>query len=142
MFKILLLLSLIFIYFGNLFGQNAEPCKVSKNLGGKYKLVFGETSVVKEKKIFFLQIKLKPKNFTREYLLQTAQRIGETYCNENVIRAEILDSSDKRRFDDLTPAPAFSPATKAVYNLDKTAGKESIQLVSNDKVVDEIVIKN
>lgn len=137
-----MLLSLIFVYSTNLFGQTAEPCKVSENLGGKYKLVFGETSVVKERKIFFLHIKIKPKNFSKEYLTQTAQRIRETYCNENIINAEILDSSDKRKFDDLTPPPTFSPATKAVYSLDRNTGKELIQFVSNDKVTGEIVIKN
>lgn len=142
MFRILLFLVLIFVSSVNLFAQNTEPCQVSKNLGGKYTLVYGETSVVEGRKIFFLKIKLKPKNFTKEYLLQTAQRIKESYCRENIINTEILDSSDKRKFDDLTPPPIFSPATKAVYSLDKTTGKELIQFVSNDKVVDEIVMKN
>lgn len=141
MFQSFLFLLLIAVSFTNLFAQKSL-CKASQNLGGKYKIVYGETSVVEGKEIFFLKIKLKPKNFTKEYLLQTAQRIKETYCNEIIINTEIMDGSDKRAFDDLTPPPVFSPATKALYSMNKITGKELIQFVSNDRVVDEIVIKD
>ena len=132
----------IFIFFIASFAQDKQSCKVTKNLGGKYKLADSYTNTFEGKNIFFLKIKLKPKYINKENLLKVAQRIRETYCNENIINAEIWDSSDKRIFDDLTPPPIFSPRTRAIYSLDRLENKELIQFIAQDKITDEIRIRN
>lgn len=129
-------------FSNHLFAQAGQPCKVTENLGGKYKFVSGDTSIVEGRKIFFLTIKLKPNKFNKEYLMQVAQRIRETYCKEGKINTVILDSSDNRKFDDLTPPPIFPPAAKALYSLDKIENRELIQFISSSKVTDEIKLRN
>ncbi|HMS39561.1 MAG TPA: hypothetical protein PKE69_04990 [Pyrinomonadaceae bacterium] len=142
LFRIFLICLLIFVFSTANFAQNKQSCKVTKNLGGKYKLDDSYTSLVEGRGIFFLRIKLKPKNINKGYLLEVAQRIKETYCNENIIYAEIWDSSDKRIFDDLTPPPIFPPWARAIYSLDRIENKEMIQFISSDKITDEIRIQN
>jgi hypothetical protein len=122
----------------NLFAQNRQACKVTKNVGGKYKLY--NSLYRNDGKHLFLQIKLAPEKINKEYLLKVAQRIRETYCNEEDIHAEIRDSSDKREFDDLIPPPKFPPWARAIYILDKTKNREAIQFISSDKIAEEITV--
>jgi hypothetical protein len=134
----------VLLFFGvllcsvNLFAQNRQACVITKNLGGKYKLY--QSLSMDDGKHLFLQIKLSPEKINKEYLLKVAQRIRETYCNEEAIHAEIWDGSDKRKFDDLVPPPRFPPWARAVYVLDKTKNREAIQFISADKIAEEIPI--
>ena len=122
----------------NLSAQNRQTCKITKNLGGKYKL---SKSLYRDNgKHLFLQIKLSPEKINKEYLLKVAQRIREIYCSQEDIFAEIWNGSDKREFDDLIPPPKFPPWARAVYILDKTKNREAIQFISFDKVAEEIPI--
>jgi hypothetical protein len=139
-FRISFACLLIFSFSGYLFAQNKQPCKVTKNSGGKYKFVNGETSIVTAGKIFFLTIKLPQEKFNKEYLLKVARRIKETYCNEDKIIAQLWNSSDKRKFTDLVPLPVFPPWMKALYSVDRIENKEVIQFISSDKVIEEIKI--
>jgi hypothetical protein len=124
----------------NLSAQEKQSCQITEKLGGKFKVVKSSISLVDKRNIFFLTIKLSPEKFTKDYLLKVAQRVREKYCNETIIYTEIWDSSDKRKFDDLMPAPIYSPWTKAFYSLDKTSGKELIRLIADSKVSEEILL--
>ncbi len=129
---------LIFVFAAICFAQTETPCKLSKDLGGKYKYVSGESGVVEGKKIFFLNIKLSHEKLNEKYLREVARRIKETFCSEKIIYTEIWDKSEIRNYDDLTPPPIFPPWTRALYNLDRLNGKETLNFIVNDKVTGDI----
>jgi hypothetical protein len=140
LFQILFVCCLAAVFAGNLFAQDKTACRVNKKSGGKYKFVKSSISNVEGTNVLFLTVKLSPEKFTDDYLSNVARRIRETYCNETIIYTEIWDSSDKRVFDDLTPAPRYSPWTKAFYSLDRKSGKEMLYFVVAGKIGDEIKI--
>lgn len=111
---------------------------MTKDLGGRFKVMDDSLSVVEGRKIFFLYAGLKGSQFSEDNLKKVARRIRETYCAEPVINAVIIDKSDRRRFDDLTPPPIFPPSTRALYSLDRTRGEEKLQFYRNEKYGAEI----
>lgn len=138
--KLTLICILIFVSAAICFAQTKTSCNLSKNSGGKYKYVSGETGVVEGEKIFFLTIKISPEKFNEKYLREVARRIKETFCHEQIINAQIWDKSEIKKYDDLTPAPIFPPWTRALYSLDRSNGRETLSFIVNDKITGEIKI--
>jgi len=140
LFQILFICCSVAVFAGDFFAQDKTACRVTKEPGGKYKFVKKSVSNVEGTNVLFLTVKLSPEKFTDDYLSKVARRIRATYCNETIIYAEIWDSSDKRTFDDLTPAPLYSPWAKAFYSLDRKTGKETLYFIVAGKAANEIKI--
>lgn len=108
-------------------------CKVTKGIGGKFRVRWSDTSNIAGGKRVLIDIGLKGSQFSEAYLRKVAQRIRETYCNEIEINAVIIDMSDRRKYDDLTPPPVYPPSTRALYFLDRTSGEERLQFYRDEK---------
>lgn len=132
--------SLILIVNAIACGQTLSECKVEKRLGGKYKIVHASASLIAGQRVFFITIKMRANKFNDNYLRKVARRIRATYCKENVISVEMWDSEDDTVYDDLTPPPVYSPATRALYYLDRTTGKEQLNYYKNEKVGPAILV--
>lgn len=119
-----------------------KDCPITKNLGGKYRFVDSSTDVIEGRKVFFLTIGLAKDKFSEDYLRSVARRVNQTYCHEQKIDVVILDVSDKRKFDDLTPPPIFPPATRAIYSIDRETKVEKLNFFRAEKIGKEIKIED
>ena len=118
--------------------QTPQKCAVSKNTGGKFKLKYSSYSLIDQGNVLFLTVKVKPGKLNTKGLTEIGRRIGETYCRENYILAEIQDSSIKLpKLDDIMPPRPFGLATKWVYSIDRKKGEEEIVAVSEDGKIDK-----
>lgn len=119
-----------------------EICDVGRQPKAGYALISQEISTVERRRILFLTIGLKHDKFTDQNLRQVVIRLKTAYCRENQIDVIIIDLSDKRVFDDLTPPPIFPPATRALYSLDRERRTETLHRYANEKYQDEIILKD
>lgn len=121
----------ILLFSGTLTGQ--EECKVSKNTKVRYAIVDKHVSTIEGSRTLFLFIALGGNDFTDENLRNVAWRIKEIYCKENTINLVMLDKSDKRKFDDLTPPPIFPSSTRALYYLVRDKNIEQLRHYKDGK---------
>lgn len=124
--------------------QQPKKCAIPKKLGGKYKLVSIGHSV-EGPLTLGLRVVVKPENFSREYMLQFAQRVKLEYCNEQRITVVIFDdylaAKSARIVVDYLVGRDAAPELRGFYSLDRTTGEEGIQFSTvRGKPADEIVI--
>lgn len=74
-------------------GKLAPPkkCKVSGNVGGKYKFLFSSRNSTTESKALSVFVVIKSPNINKQFLLDFVKRIRQEYCNEPNILVEIFD---------------------------------------------------
>lgn len=138
-------LVLLLVFFGSMLviypqDSSIKRCSIPKGIGGKYKRSFatrlatGKTSI---------DVVIKPKHFTREYLLEFAKRIRAEYCNEKILHVSIFDNERAitgAGYVWIITAGAVEKR-RGTYLLDRNTGEEAIEYGSEPgKPIDEIRI--
>ena len=108
--------------------QKIEKCTVKHLPGGKYR-VFSEFHVIGKTDELLLDVILKPKDFTKEFMRDFADRVKKTYCNENVISVQIFD--DKKAAIgadyDFVVSHGEIDRRRGTYYLNRTNGKDAVE---------------
>src|SRR5262249_20296841 len=107
--------------------QTPKTCKANLD-GGKYHVISADLEKDQKGNPFLdLTIEVEKDKFNEEDLVKIAQRIRETYCNENNISGFIVEKPEKKlKLDDVTPAPIFPIGTRCLYTLDRQKNHEVI----------------
>jgi hypothetical protein len=112
------------------FAQEKEvnKCSVPKSNGGKYKIA-SESRLVGKSGEIILEIVIKPKNFTKEYMTEAAKRIRAEYCNDDVLYVSIFDSEKAIRgwHLDWMESKGKIDRRRGVYLLNKRTEEEIIE---------------
>ena len=108
--------------------QEIEKCPVSKETSGKYKL-FTASRPLETYKQVLLQIIVKPKNFTKEYMTEIAKRIKTEYCKEEIVMLNIFDSKKSLLgwHYDYVVTGGKTDRRRGTYLLNRKTGEEAIE---------------
>ncbi|MBX7054654.1 MAG: hypothetical protein K1X36_06840 [Pyrinomonadaceae bacterium] len=143
-------LDLLFLLAFGLFGaqlaagQTVNKCKVTKSLGGKFKIV-SQARPVGSTDELSLNVVIKPENFTDEFLRDFMRRVDETFCNEILVGVAIFDSEKDSAgwFYDYATSNGRIDRRRGVYILDRSCGKNSLGYSSTKgRSIDEFEIEN
>jgi hypothetical protein len=108
-----------------------KTCSVKGLKGGNYKLLSAAYTATEPKELL-LDVSVKPKNFTKEYMAAVARRIRKTHCNERYVSVAIFDS--KKAHIGWHYAWMISGGKidrrRGTYLLDRNAGEEAIEFSS------------
>ena len=108
--------------------QKIEKCLLPTGVGGKYKLFVASRPLETNKEIL-LQVIVKPKNFTKDYMTKFAERVKSEYCNEEIIAVNIFDSKKSLlgwHYDYVVTGGKVD-RRRGTYLLDKRKSEEAIE---------------
>ena len=109
--------------------QKVEKCFVPRNVRAKYQLVV-EARPIGEAKTIILDVVVKPKNFTKEYMTKFANRIKTEYCSDDVITLQIFDNeaSVRKWYGDFREGVKTADGERrGMYYLNRKTGEETIE---------------
>ena len=140
------LLLMAFGLFGSYLaaGQTVNECKVTKSLGGKFKIV-SQARPVGSTDELSLNVVIKPKNFTDQFLRDFMRRVDEMFCNEMYVGVAIFDREKDSVgwFYDYVTSERRVDRRRGVYILDRSCGKYSLGYSSaKGRPIDEFEIEN
>ncbi|MFZ1699697.1 MAG: hypothetical protein WBO10_00090 [Pyrinomonadaceae bacterium] len=124
-------------------GQSLEKkCTESKQDGKDFSVVF-EARTSDGSKELILDVVLKPKNFTREKLVDFSIWVKAKYCHNDVIGVSLFDNKTAAVgwHRDLMLSGGRLDKRRGTYSLNRSKNEERIEFSSaNGKPIDEIVI--
>lgn len=108
--------------------QKIKKCSVPKEMKGKYKLALEARPLGESKKII-LDVVIKPKNFTKEYMTEFVNRIRAEYCNEDIISLAIFDNkkSVQNWYRNFATSGKKIDEKRGTYLLNRKTGEEGIE---------------
>ena len=129
-FRITALISLVLLTTFVCAAQNEkiQKCSVPKGVGGKYKLIF-EARPLGEPKTVLVDVVIKPKNFTKQYMTEFAERVKAEYCNEDWVGIAIFDSKKAQLgwHYDFVISGGKVERRRGTYLLERKIGREGIE---------------
>lgn len=142
--KITLLSIILFSVCFSVVGQKQkiETCSAKNLKGGEYKLISVIYPVNTPHKVV-LDIWIKPKNFTKEYMTKLATRLRATYCNEDYISVSIFDNKKDQLGSghDFIISGGKINRSRGYYWLNKKTGEEGISFSTKPgNPIDEVKI--
>lgn len=113
-----------------IFGQENDIIKCKPQIkDGKYKIISEGKTISGEKRLLVF-IYVKPKDINRQYLLQTPQRIKETYCNDPQLIAVIFDNKKtmyQYALSDYARTNGKVVRMRGFYSFDRKTGKDLLE---------------
>ena len=108
--------------------RDSQKCK-SEVKGGKYKLAY-EVRPLRGDEGLLLLIVIKPKNVNREFMIQLANRLKSTYCQEKSFQAVIFDDKTLANVDSMTELIQSKGKTilmRGFYSFNRETGKDDLE---------------